>query len=168
MLHKPTLAAFILCSMLTFQLFAKTITDEKSNVSIDLPDADGWTITDGKTAGEKSTTAAHADGVSIIVLRFERTLPAVVMKRLADTLSPIITDAKAAEDGTDQVSLHGLQADKITGSASKDEKPLRFTAVLVATGNNSTLAVIAFGPETNFKRHLRDIDAAIGSVRPGH
>jgi hypothetical protein len=164
--HKPTYIALLLSAMLLSPAFAKTITDEKSGISIDLPDADGWTVEATKTAGEKTTTATHADGVTIIVMRFEKTLPAVVLKRLADSFIPIMTDAKASDDSEGQIAVHGIQADKISGNATKDEKPIRFTAVLLATGNNSTLAVIAFGSETPFKRHLRDIDAALGSVRP--
>jgi hypothetical protein len=166
MLNKPTFAVLVLFVALGSPVFAKTITDEKSGISIDLPDGEGWKVEDTKTAGEKTTTATNAEGVTIIIMRFERTLPAVVLKRLADSFNPIMTDAKASDDSEGQIAVHGIQADKISGNATKDEKPIRFAAVLVGTGNNSTLAVIAFGSETPFKRHLRDIDAALGSVRP--
>jgi hypothetical protein len=89
----------------------------------------------------------------------------VVIKRIADEFSPLMKDAKIGDEA-DKVTLHGIQADKISGYGMKDEKPVKFTAVLLSKETSGTLAVIAIGDETPFKRHLRDIDATLDSVRP--
>ena len=78
---------------------------------------------------------------------------------------PLMKDAKLGDDA-DKVAVHGMQVDKFSGYGTRDEKPVKFTAVLICKDNTSTLAVIALGDETAFKRHLRDIDATLDSIRP--
>ena len=163
MRHPTTLLAlFALFASALFILpiHAKTIADNKSGVLIDLPDGDGWKIEEGKT-----TTATHQEGVTLVIMRFEKDLPGVVMKRISDYFIPLMKDAKIGDDA-DKVAIHGMQVDKFSGYGTRDEKPVKFTAVLICKDNTSTLAVIALGDETAFKRHLRDIDAALDSVRP--
>ena len=162
--QKSAWAVIVICTMLIAA--TKTITDETAGVSIDLPDADGWKTAETKTAGQRTTTTSHADGVSILLIRFDRQLPSVVIKRLADSFEPIMKDAKVAEDGTDQVTVHGIQADKVSGTATRQEKPIQFTALLLGSGNNNTLALIAFGPEAALKRHQSEIKTTFDSVRP--
>lgn len=149
-----------LSAVIIFPANAKTISDDKSGVLIDLPDGEGWKIETGKT-----TKAIHEEGVTLVIMRFDRDLPGVVMKRVSDYFIPLMKDAKIGDDA-DKVAIHGMQVDKFSGYGTRDEKPVKFTAVLICKDNTSTLAVIALGDETAFKRHLREIDAALDSVRP--
>jgi hypothetical protein len=160
MTAKITFAALLLSSLLIAPIFAKTITDEKSGVSIDLPDADGWKLEEGA-----NPTATCAEGVSLIVIHFDKELPDAVIKRLADALGSIMKDAKASDDA-EKITVHGLDADKVSGYAMRDEKAVKFTAVLISKDKTNTLAIIAVGNETPFKRHLRDIDGTLDSIRP--
>lgn len=157
----PTpLLALLTSIVFILPVHAKTITDDKSGVLIDLPDGKGWKIEEGKT-----TKAIHEEGVTLVIMRFERDLPSTVMKRISDYFIPLMKDAKIGDDA-DKVAIHGMQVDKFSGYGTRDEKPVKFTAILICKDSASTLAVIAFGDETAFKRHLRDIDAAIDSARP--
>ena len=155
---KLTLPVAFLGVLLCASSFAKTITDDKMGVSVDLPD--DWKLEEGKRI-----TATSDDGVMLIVVRFDRELPDVIIKRLADEMVPIMDDAKAADD-LEKVVVHGIQAQKFTGHAKRDEKAVKFTCLLLSKDSTSTFAVIALGPETRFKQHLRDIDTALDSVRP--
>jgi hypothetical protein len=162
---KTTLALLLAALLLPLTASAKTVTDPKSDISVDLPE-EGWKIEEGvKIGGNVSTTATSDDGVMIIVMRIDRKLPAEVMKRFADEMFALMNDAKIGEDA-DKTTLHGLQADKFSGHALREEKPVRFTCELLSKDSAGTLAVIAVGPETYYKRHLRDIDAALDSPRP--
>ena len=160
MIYKFTLLSLVLSVVGIAPTFAKTITDEKSGVLIDLPEGDGWTIEVKKL----TTTAVNDEGVSLVIMHFDRQLPDVVIKRLADSFDLLMKDAKAGED-VDKITVHGMQADKLSGYGSKDEKTVKFTAVLLCKDNTSTVAVIAIGAETAFKRHLRDIDTTLDSIR---
>ena len=160
MRFQTTLIVLFTSSLFISPAQAKTIIDDKSGVMIDLPDSDGWKIEEGKT-----TKATHPEGVTLVIMRFERDLPAVVMKRISDYFIPLMNDAKIGDDA-DKAVIHGMQVDKFSGYGVRDEKPVKFTAILICKDNTSTLAVIALGDETAFKRHLRDIDAAIDSARP--
>jgi hypothetical protein len=155
----PLLALLFLPSF----AFAKTYTEPKSEITIDLPD--GWKTEEPQLGPNELMIATADDGVSIVVMHIARKLPAVVMKRLSDEMEPLLKDAKANDDA-DKVTLHGMQADKFTGNAQRDDKPVRFTMLLLNTGNTDTIAIFAVGPETQFKRRLREIDAALDSVRP--
>jgi hypothetical protein len=161
-MNKPfTVVALLISTLLMASTFAKTITDEKSGVLIDLPEGDGWKIEVAKL----TTTAVNDEGVSLVIMRFERQLPDVVIKRLADSFDLLMKDAKAGDD-VEKITVHGMQADKLSGHGSKDDKAVKFTAVLICKDNTSTVAVIAVGAETPFKRHLRDIDTTLDSIRP--
>jgi hypothetical protein len=162
MLQKTALLALLMAMLLIAPARAKTVEDKKSAVLIDLPEGEGWKIEEANSR----TTAVCDEGVSIVVMRFDKQLPDVVIKRLADSIFPLFTDAKAGEDGVEKITVHGMQADKVTGYGKKDEKTVKFSAVLFSKDSTSTVAVIAFGSETPFKRHLRDIDAAFDSIRP--
>jgi len=59
-----------------------------------------------------------------------------------------------------------MQADKFSGHAKREELTVRFSMILLSKDSVGTVAVIAVGPETGYKRHLRDIDAAMDSARP--
>jgi hypothetical protein len=162
MLKIISLLALLTLMLLIAPAHAKTIEEKKSAVLVDLPDSEGWKIEEANNR----TTAVCDEGVSIVVMRFDKQLPDVIIKRLADSLFPMLNDAKAGEDGVEKITVHGMQADKITGYGKKDEKALKFSAVLICKDNTSTVAILAFGSETPFKRHLRDIDAAFDSIRP--
>ena len=140
---------------------AKTVDDNKAGISVDLPE--GWKYEEGTPSNAKKATSD--DGVVIYVMRFDRELPAQVFKRFADEMQAIMSDAKPADD-VEEVTIHGLQAQKFTGNGRKDDNAVKFSAVLLGKDGGATICVIAVGPETNFKRHLRDIDAALESVRP--
>jgi hypothetical protein len=101
----------------------------------------------------------------IYVMRIDRELPAQVLKRFADEMQAIMSDAKPGDD-VDNVTVHGMQAQKFTGYGRRDDNAVKFSALLLSHEGGATICVIAVGPETNFKRHLRDIDAALDSVRP--
>ena len=161
MQFKTLLLSLTLFASILIPVHAKTITDDKSGVLIDLPDADGWKIEEGKLM----TKATHEEGVTLVIMRFDRDLPGVVMKRISDYFIPLMKDAKMGDDA-DKVAIHGMQVDKFSGYGTRDEKPVKFTAVLICKDNTSTLAVIALGDETAFKRHLRDIDTTLDSIRP--
>jgi hypothetical protein len=152
-----------LLSLLPSFAFAKTYTEPKSEITIDLPE--GWKTEEPQLGPNKLMIATADDGVSIVVMHIARKLPAVVMKQLSDEMEPLLKDAKANDDA-DKITLHGMQADKFTGNAQRDDKPVRFTMLLLNTGNTDTIAIFAVGPETQFKRRLREIDAALDSVRP--
>jgi hypothetical protein len=163
MLTTKAALALLASLLLASFAFAKTYTEPKSEVTIDLPD--GWKTEEPQLGPNKLMVATADDGVSIVVMHIARKLPAVVMKRLADEMDPVLRDAKANDDA-DKVTLHGLQADKFTGNAQRDDKPVRFTMILLNTGSVDTVAIFAVGPETQFKRRLREIDAALDSIRP--
>lgn len=161
---KTILASLLAAILLPALASAKTFTDPKSNISVDLPD--DWKIAEAtKIGGNLSTTATSEDGVMIVVMRIDRKLPAEVMKRFADEIDALMHDAKIGDDA-DKIAVHGIQADKFSGNAQRDDKPVRFTALLLSKDSAGTLAVIAVGPETYYKRHLREIDAALDSPRP--
>ena len=159
MLTKIALVALVVCSLIT-PSFAKTVTEEKSGVMVDLPEGEGW-----KMEESKDPTALCDEGLTIVVMRFDKDLPAVVLKRIADKFEPMMRDAKVGDD-SEQITVHGIQADKISGYGMKDEKPVKFTAILLSKDSSGTTAIIAYGAETPFKRHLRDIDTTLDSVRP--
>jgi hypothetical protein len=160
---KSLLIAVMACLWVGSPARAKTHIESKSNIAVDLPD--DWKVEESKIGGNLSTTATSDDGVSIIVMRIDRKLPAEVMKRLADEMDALMKDAKASDDA-EKVVVHGLQADKFSGHAKRDDVTVRFTMLLLSKDSVGTVAVIAVGSETAFKRHLRDIDAAMDSVRP--
>ena len=162
MLKKLTLAAVLTLGMFGMPCYGKSITDEKSGVVIDLPDGEGWKLDEGK----KMTTAANDEGISVSIVRFDKMMPSTLIKRLADEMVQFMQDAKANADDIDKITVHGMQVDKVSGYGMKDEKPVKFSMILICKDNTSTLAVIAYGGETAFKRHLRDIDAAFDSIRP--
>ena len=63
--------------------------------------------------------------------------------------------------------LNGLKAEKVTGRGHRNERGVRFTAILVpAKDATATDAVIAVGPETMYKQHMRDIDNALDTIKP--
>ena len=156
---KTNLLAFAFSALFIAPAFAKTVTD-KAGVSVDLPDADGWTLEEGATP-----TATCAEGVSLIVLHFEKELPEAVIKRIGEAFGTVMKDAKTSDEA-EKIAVHGLEASKISGYGSRDEKAVKFTALLISKDKTDTIAIIAVGNETPFKRHLRDIDGALDSVRP--
>ena len=163
---KPLLAALFTAFLLAAIVVpasapAKQVDDTKAGISVDLPD--GWKYEEGTPHNAKKVTSD--DGVVIYVMRFDRELPTTVFKRFADEMQAIMSDAKPGDDVED-VTVHGLRAQKFTGNGRKDDAAVKFSALLLGHEGGATICVIAVGPETNFKRHLRDIDAALDSVRP--
>ena len=162
--QKTALAAFVLSALLLTPVitpvFGKTVTDQKSGVSVDLPDGDGWKLQEGATP-----TATCEEGVSLLVIHFDKELPEAVMKRLAEAFEPVMKEAKA-RDEAEKINVHGLEGDKISGYGMRDEKAVKFTAVLICKDKTNTLAIIAVGNETPFKRHMRNIDETLDSIRP--
>ena len=161
MLRKITLAAILGLGLISSPAFGKDITDEKSGIVISLPEGDGWKLEEGKV-----TTATCEEGISISIIRFEKDMPSTIIKRMADEFARFFSDAKAKADDIDKITVHGMQVDKVTGYGMKDEKPVKFTVILVCKDNTSTVAIIAYGGETAFKRHLREIDETFDSIKP--
>lgn len=114
---------------------------------------------------QNGTVASSPDGCSLIVTRVDKKSPADVAANLSQTFPAVFRDATITD--TDDTTVNGLKAQKLTGRGHRNERGVRFTAVLIpAQGATATDAVIAVGPETMYKQHMRDIDTALDTIKP--
>ena len=161
MLKKITLAAILGLGFCSVPAYGKDITEDKSGIIISLPEAEGWKIEEGKV-----TTATCEEGLSISIIRFEKNLPAAIIKHMASEFERFYAEATPTLDDMEKITVHGMQVDKVSGYGTKDEKPVKFTVILVCKDSTSTVAIIAYGGETAFKRHMREIDETFNSIKP--
>ena len=161
MLKKIALAALLGLGFCNPPAYSKDITDEKSGIVVSLPEGEGWKTEEGKV-----TTATNDEGVSISIIRIEKEIPSVVIKHIVENFARFFAEAKPNLDDMEKVTLHSMQVDKVSGYGTKDEKPVKFTVILVCKDSTSTVAILAYGGETAFKRHMREIDETLASIKP--
>jgi hypothetical protein len=119
---------------------------------------------DWKVEQNGKTTASGPDGVAVIVMRIDKKSADDVRKAVPQSLASVVQQAQI--DDTDDTTVNGLKAERVSGRGYRNEKPVRFSALLIgAKDTNATDAVVAVGPETHYKRHMRELDGALDSVR---
>jgi hypothetical protein len=119
---------------------------------------------DWKVQQDGKMTADGPDGVAVIVMRIDKKSADDVRKAVPQSLSTVVQGAQI--DDTDDTTVNGLKAERVTGRGYRNEVPVRFSALLIpAKDATATDAVVAVGPETHYKRHMRELDGALDSVR---
>jgi hypothetical protein len=132
-------------------------TEAKPGVVVQFPQ-------DWKVQQDGKTVADGPDGVAVVVMRIDKKSADDVRKAIPQSLAPVVQRIQI--DDTDDTTVNGLKAQRVAGRGYRNEKPVRFSALLIPAKNaTATDAVIAVGPETHYKRHMRELDGALDSVR---